>query len=319
MRRVIDFHCDVLYKMLYQGKLDFTEEALLDVTLPRLKQGNVGMQVMALFLERNLITGPPRFSQILRAIDLFREQILKQPNVMPILSKEDVDQWEQNPDKIGMILSLEGVDALEGDLVYLRTAHALGVRFVGLCWNDANWAVDGAQEPRKGGFSTDGIELIRECDRLGLTMDVSHLNERAFWQLLELTERPFIASHSNSAHVMPHVRNLTDEQVRAIIERNGRIGITYVPYFVTEQETAGIDDLMLHIDRICELGGQDHIMLGSDFDGIDRKITGLEHAGQHGNLLAAVERRYGSDFADKLASGNAVRFLKEQLPSRNNL
>lgn len=315
MRRVIDFHCDVLYKMLYLERTDFNEETLLDVTLPRMKQGGVGMQVMALFLHRSLLTGPPRFSQVLRAIDLYREQILSQEGVFPIVSKRDVERWEQNPDEIGMILSLEGVDALEGDMVYLRTAHALGVRFVGLCWNDANWAVDGATEPRMGGFSTEGIELIKECDRLGLTLDVSHLNEKAFWQLMELTSKPFIASHSNAAAVMPHVRNLTDEQVKAIIERDGRIGLNYVPYFIADKEEVSIADMLPHIDRIRELGGEKHIMLGSDFDGIDKKVVGLDHAGQHGALLEVIEQRYGSDFADDLAFGNAIRFLKQQLPN----
>ena len=314
MRRIIDFHCDALYKMLYQGKVDFTEESLLDVTLPRMKQGGVGMQVMALFLERNLLTGPPRFSQMLRAIDLYRENVLLQPNVMPILTKKDVAVWEQDANLQGFILSLEGVDALEGDLVYLRTVHALGVRFVGLCWNYANWAADGAQEPRKGGFTLEGIALIKECEKLGITLDVSHLNEHAFWQLLELTDQPIIASHSNAAHVMPHVRNLTDEQIKAIIARNGRIGITYVPYFTAERETVTIEDLLRHVDHFCQLGGEKHVMLGSDFDGIDQKIKGLEHAGQHGILLEAIEQRYGSAFADNIAVHNAMTFLKQQLP-----
>ena len=314
MKRIIDFHCDVLYKMLYEGKVDFTDESLLDVTLPRMKQGGVGIQVLALFMEQSLLTGPPRFSQVLRAIDLYREQVLRQPDVIPILTREDVAAWEQDSSKVGFILSLEGVDALEGDLVYLRTAHALGVRFVGLCWNHANWAADGAQEPRKGGFTTKGIALVKECERLGITLDVSHLNEHAFWQLLELTDQPIIASHSNAASVMPHVRNLTDEQIKAVIARDGRIGITYVPYFTSDQENVTIDHLLRHIEHIIDLGGEHHLMLGSDFDGIDQKIQGLEHAGKHGALLHAIEQRFGSGLADNIARHNAMTFLKQRLP-----
>nr|WP_275444589.1 membrane dipeptidase [Paenibacillus sp. ACRRX] len=315
-RRVIDFHCDVLYKMLYEGKVNISQEDLMDVTIPRLRQGNVGIQVLALFLEPHLLTGPPRFSQVLRAIDLYREHIQSHEDVIDIRWQEDLVRWNEQPDKLGMILSLEGVDALEGDMVYLRTIYELGVRFLGLAWNNANWAVDGAQEPRKAGFTREGITLIQECDRLGITLDVSHLNEKAFWQLLELTDKPIIASHSNSAYIMPHVRNLTDEQIRAIIARDGRIGVTYVPYFVAEKGRVEIEDLVRHIDRICELGGRNHIMLGSDFDGIDKKIVGLEHAGMHGDLLSVLDKKYGAAFTDEIASGNAKRFLAAHLPRR---
>ncbi|WP_195573301.1 dipeptidase [Paenibacillus sp. 1001270B_150601_E10] len=313
--RLIDFHCDVLYKMLYTGEVDFVQHDTRDVTLPKLREGGVGLQVLALFVEPSLVTGPPRFSQLVRMIDLYHEEMLKHPELQAIRWKQDLEEWQQ-ASKIGTILSLEGVDALEGDLVYLRTLYHLGVRFVGLTWNHSNWAVDGTLEPRQGGFTETGKQLIEECERLGITLDVSHLNEKAFWELLELTDRPIIASHSNAASVFKHPRNLTDDQIKAIIDRNGRIGITYVPYFVADKEEVTIEDLVKHIDHIVELGGSKNLMLGSDFDGIDKKIKGLEHAGQHPALLEALEKQYGQAFVQDIAHTNAYRFLKENLPSR---
>lgn len=315
--RIIDFHCDVLYKMLYEGSIHFDREDELDVTLPRMLQGGVGMQVFALFLEDSLISGPPRFSQVLRCIDLLRERINALPGVEYIRYREDVERWEQNADCIGALLSLEGVDGLEGDMVYVRTAYELGARFVGLTWNHANWAVDGTMEPRQGGFTSKGRQFIRECDRLGLMIDVSHLNENGFWELLDLTERPIFASHSNSAHVLEHPRNLKDKQIQAIIERNGRIGVTFVPHFIKAAETVTIDDLIRHIDRICELGGEHHVMFGSDFDGIDRKIDKLEHAGQYVHLLEQLDKRYSSTFVKQIAHTNALQFLKTNLPAKD--
>lgn len=315
-QRIIDFHCDVLYKMLYEGKLDFMSKDALDITLPRMQAGQVSMQVFAVFLEEALISGQPQFSQILRCIDLLRERICSLPDVSLIRWREDVEHWERSPQLTGALLSIEGADGLEGDMVYVRTAYELGVRFLGLTWNHSNWAVDGTMEPRQAGFTNKGRQLIRECDKLGILVDVSHLNERAFWELLELTERPVFASHSNSAHVRKHPRNLSDEQIKAIIDRNGRIGITFVPAFIADSQQVTIEHLLRHIDRICELGGEQHIMFGSDFDGIDDKVQGLEHAGQYGNLLEAIERRYSSEFVNRIAHSNALQFLKTNLPAR---
>ncbi|WP_028595507.1 dipeptidase [Paenibacillus assamensis] len=314
--KIIDFHCDVLYKMLYENKVNFENAELMDITLPRLKKGQVGMQVFALFLEAAPLIGPPRFAQVLRAIDLFREQIAVLPEMHWVKWKEDLEMLEQDRSLIGSILSLEGVDALEGDMVYVRTLFELGVRFIGLSWNHANWAVDGAGEPRSGGFTTEGWQLVDECDRLGIVLDVSHLNERAFWELMDGTTRPVIASHSNCASLQPHPRNLTDDQIRAIIARDGRIGVTYVPLFVAEKELVTIEDLLGHIDHIIQLGGENHLMLGSDFDGIDDKIQNLEHAEHHPNLLAMIEQRYGSAVMNKIAYENANRFLRTYLPQR---
>lgn len=314
--RIIDFHCDVLYKMLYHGAGRFEKEDDFDVTLPRLKQGGVGMQVFAVFLEDSALAGPPKFAQVLRSIDLLRERINTLPGMRLIRWRDDLERWQQQPDQIGSLLSLEGVDALEGDLVNLRTAYELGVRFIGLTWNHANWAVDGTLEERQAGFTALGRSLIRECDRLGLIIDVSHLNRTAFWELLELTERPIFASHSNAAAVLDHPRNLTDQQIRAIIARDGRIGVTFVPHFIHEGDKASIDHLLRHIEHIAALGGERHLMFGSDFDGIDKKVERLEHAGQYTNLLNELHKRYSPDFVERISSANALTFLATHLPER---
>lgn len=313
---VIDFHCDVLYKMLYEGKQNFASEQEFDVTLPRMRAGNVGLQVFAIFLKDALLSGPPCFSQVLRSVDLLREYICSLPDVSFIRWREDIEHWEHTPNLVGAMLSIEGVDGLEGDMVYLRTAFELGVRFIGLTWNHSNWAVDGTLEPRQAGFTNKGRQFIRECDRLGILIDISHLNERAFWDLLHITERPVFASHSNAAAVLAHPRNLSDEQIQAIIAREGRIGITFVPQFIQHRQQVVIDDLLYHIERICKLGGERHIMFGSDFDGIDDKVVGLSHAGQYGNLLKTIKHRYSTQFSNQVSHYNALQFLKANLPSR---
>lgn len=310
---IIDFHCDVLSKMLQNPQIHFEDESSLDVTLQRLQKGPVYAQCFAVYLSEQL--GRLRFDHILQSIDLFNRKVLSHPRMKFIRWREDWDTLEQT-DRIGALLSLEGVEGLEGDFVYLRTCFELGVRIIGLTWNYANWAADGVLEPRKGGFTLRGKKLIQECNRLGIILDVSHLSETGFWELAELSSMTFIASHSNAKAVCSHPRNLTDDQIRSIIAIDGRIGLVFHPPFIRSGKTASIDDLLKHMDHICGLGGANQVMFGSDFDGIDQHIDQLEHPGQYENLINSLYRRYSSDDVERFMYKNASTFLKTALPSR---
>ena len=217
-------------------------------------------------------------------------------------------------DRIGALLSLEGVDSLQGNLAYLRILYHLGVRIVGVTWNRANWAADGVLEPRKGGFTAAGMDLIKECNRLGMIMDVSHLSEKAFWELLESSRKPVIASHSNASAISPRLRNLSDDQIRSLIQTGGVMGITFVPPFVSDEQPVPIDRILRHIDHVCALGGRCHIGFGSDFDGIKEWIAGLEHAGRYDRLVNLLLRHYREEDARLFLHGNWFRYFMKQLP-----
>ena len=145
-------------------------------------------------------------------------------------------------------------------------------------------------------------------------MDVSHLTDSGFWELADLTSRPFIASHSNARRICSHPRNLNDDQIRAIIAMDGRIGITYVPYFVSSEPRVAVADVLKHIDHICSLGGERHLMLGSDFDGISSYVDGLRHPGEMTALTAALRAAYSDEQASRFLNGNAISFLLCNLP-----
>lgn len=313
---IADFHCDALSKMLYHSELNPLDASAnkgavtLDVTLDRQKMGHYMLQAYAIYLTESK---PKNIYPVLRSVDLFREKIASCPDYKMVVCRDDLRQAVAQG-KIAALLTLEGADGLEGDWALLRTVYELGVRILGLTWNYASWAADGVLEPRQGGLTAKGRELVRISKELGLLLDVSHLTDTAFWELAELTERPLIASHSNARAICPHPRNLTDDQIRALIALDGRIGLTYVPYFVSGKNKVEVEDLLPHIERICSLGGENHLMLGSDFDGIDVYIDGLKHPGEAGNLAAAVEKAYGKTFADKLLNENAMRFLLQNLP-----
>lgn len=309
--KIIDTHCDLLYKMFLNRSVSFTEETEgVDVSYSRLKQSGIALQWFAIFLPPN--PAYHSIEQVLTCIDLFRSRIAAHPEISLILSRED---WSKAlaEGKMGVMLTLEGVEGLTGNMAWLRIAYHLGVRSIGITWNPANWAADGVGEPRNGGFTTQGKKMVRECDRLDILLDVSHLSEKAFWELNDLSSRPFIATHSNSYRICPHPRNLRDDQIQLLIRKHGRIGLTFVPQFVSDSGPA-ISDLLKHLDHVCSLGGENIVGFGSDFDGIESKIPRLEHPGHYGNLVEELYKHYNSGQVQRFLFGNWNSFLLAQLP-----
>ncbi|WP_372635456.1 dipeptidase [Cohnella sp.] len=308
---IFDAHCDVLSKLLENPELDFAHgQDGLDVTLERMLASGIAVQNFAIYL-------PERYSGdfrlVLESIDLFHERILREPQIRFIRTKADL-RLVSNENRIGALLALEGVDSLHGSLGLLRILQRLGVTTVGITWNRANWAADGVLEPRKGGFTAAGLDLIRECNRLGLIMDVSHLSENGFWELLETSRKPVIASHSNASAISPRMRNLTDAQIRALVAAEGVIGITFVPPFVSDEQPVSMDKILFHIDHICSLGGKRHIGFGSDFDGIRQWLVGLEHAGKYDRLVNLLLKHYREEDVELFVYGNWFRFYMAHLP-----
>lgn len=311
--KVVDFHCDVLSKMQLDPKLDFSRDRKLDVTLTKMTQGGVALQCFAIFVSQSL--GTPKIGHILEQIDIFHNKIVT-TGITPIRSVEELLAQEQTG-SIGGLLSIEGADGLEGNLYYLKLCYDRGVRFLGLTWNFANWAADGIMEKRNGGFTAQGVELVKACHELGMILDVSHLSQKGFWELVDLAKqsgRPFIASHSNAYQICSHVRNLRDEQIKAIVELDGRIGLTFVPWFVKEGHGSSSKDLLLHIDHICSLHAQHTLMFGSDFDGIESYLSDLKHAGHYTRWIETLLKYYPETLVRQWLYGNALSFLHKWLP-----
>ena len=309
--KIFDAHCDVLSKLLENPELDYAHgHEGLEVTLEKMLASGIGVQNFAVYLPERWSDD---FKYALASVDLFHERILAEPQMLFVRTKTDL-QRVSNGERIGALLSLEGVDSLQGNLAYLRILYHLGVRTVGITWNRANWAADGVLEARNGGFSAAGRELIRECNRLGMIMDVSHLSEKGFWELSEASRKPVIASHSNVKSISHCLRNLSDAQIVSLIQNRGVIGITFVPSFVSMEEPVSMDRLLLHIDHICGLGGKRHIGFGSDFDGIREWIVGLEHAGHYDRLVNLLLKHYREEDVALFVYGNWFRFYMEHLP-----
>ena len=234
--------------------------------------------------------------------------------------------------RLAAVLSFEGVEPLLGDLRLLAIFHSLGVRGVGLVWSRRNEAAEGCsfhpvETGREGGLSAFGVQLVRKAENLGMFIDVSHMNDQGFWDVMDVARGPVIASHSNCRALCPHPRNLTDDQIRAIAAKNGVIGINALSAFVvpaSEGRRAVLDDLVRHADHMAELVGTDHIGIGFDFDGKFMDYSGMGKAIEvydviHGHrdvplfADALLRRGYSSSDIRKILGMNFMRVLENTI------
>ncbi|WP_044893695.1 dipeptidase [Bacillus alveayuensis] len=288
--KLFDAHCDVLLKLWSNRSLSFQDDPSLHVTWNSLQQVKGKVQCFAIYVPESVYP-ESRFTAALEMVDIFFEEIIGRfPNMKFVRSKKDIASLHSN--EIGAMLTLEGCDAIGESLIKLKTLLRLGVNSVGLTWNHANSVADGAWEERGAGLSNFGKQVVHELNKAKCWVDVSHLSEKGFWDVIEMADFP-IASHSNAYQLCPHPRNLRNEQIRALIEKNGVIGITFVPQFLKQDNIkVTIADVLHHLDYICSLGGSQHVGFGSDFDGIDETVVGLENFKCYENLINELQKHY---------------------------
>lgn len=256
------------------------------VDLPRLAEAGVSGQFFACYVEPQYVT----YRALERAVELietfYAEAAANTDKFVPATGPAAI-RGAHRQGKVAGVLAVEGGEALQGNLAVLGTLHRLGVRALTLTWNFRNALADGVAEDRTGGGLTRfGVEVVKEMARLGMLIDVSHLSEAGFWQVLEEASGPVVATHSNARAVCDHPRNLTDAQLKALADKGGVIGLNAAPAFVRKGAgnpgpdgrvvEATLDGVLDHADHILELIGPAHLGLGLDFDGIASTPTGLE-------------------------------------------
>lgn len=310
----VDAHCDVISKLMADEQADFATGRGVTASLPKLREGGARLQFFAVFLADP--TGPRAFERVLQAIDRYNEQVLSLPEMVAVRHRSDLQALEPGR-AIGALLTLEGVDALPADPGTIRLLYERGVRAVGMTWNHANWAADGAGVPDAGGLTALGRELVAVCHELGMILDVSHLSERGFWDVAAMANKPFIASHSNVHALCSHPRNLRDDQIDHMVASGGMIGLTFVPWFLVPagERPARAADLLRHLEAVCERGGRFSVGFGGDFDGFDTPLPGLEHPGKYTTLREMLLKRYSQEETADFLSGNWLRFLWRELPN----
>lgn len=304
--KIFDAHCDVLFQLWSaQGKKNFKNDPKLHITFEQLKERKGSIQCFAIFVPET-VAYEQRFEAALQMIDIFYNEILSLPGVRFIRTKEDINKLKQ--DEVGALLTLEGCEAIGKEAMKLRLFYRLGVRSFGLTWNYANLLADGALETRGAGLTTAGRQVVQELNTLHLWTDLSHLNERSFWDVIEIANNP-IASHSNCYKLCEHPRNLNDEQIKGLIKRNSMIGVTFVPQFLTSERQANITDIVKHIEYICSLGGENNIGFGSDFDGIVDTVVNVSAYGDYENVMNELYKYYAASTVERFLYGNFVEHM----------
>lgn len=195
------------------------------------------------------------------------------------------------------------------------------MRALSLTWNHRNHFADGVgEESAAGGLTRAGRKLVQELSRKGIILDLAHLAGRCFFEALELTERPPLVSHANARKLCEHPRNLSDEQLKALADRGGVIGLSLCPYFITSEAEAGLEQLVDHFSHVAGLIGVEHLAFGSDFDGIEKTVTGIRDVAAYPALPEALSKRgFHPREVELIARGNLERILQENLGNRVRL
>ncbi len=301
--KIFDAHCDVLFQLWSaKGKKDFRNDSQLHITFEQLKNRKGSIQCFAIYVPET-VAYERRFEVALQMIDIFHSEILSLPGMKFIQTKDDINMLKQ--DEIGALLTLEGCEAIGKDVMKLRLFYRLGVRSFGLTWNYANLLADGALETRAAGLTSFGKQVVQELNMLHLWTDVSHLNERSFWDVIEIAKNP-IASHSNCYKICQHPRNLNDEQIGALIKRNSMIGVTFVPQFLTSERQAHITDILRHVEYICSIGGEKNVGFGSDFDGILETVVNVTAYREYENVVNELYKHYDTSTVERFLYDNFV-------------
>ncbi|SDN35231.1 dipeptidase [Alkalicoccus daliensis] len=313
---IYDLHCDALLKLQEDRSLNFTDSSNLEVNAERLKKGNVKLQIFAVFIEPE-VSADEKFGQALDQIDLFYEKIVK-----PHPFIKHITQWEQvnelKDGEIGAVLSLEGADAFGNDLGKWRILNYLGVISLGLTWNNANLCADGVGELRGAGLSRLGREVVLLNNSRGILTDVSHLSLQGFWDVMEIADYP-VATHSNARGLFEHPRNLNDNQLKALFEAGGLVGVVFNPPFIgNNYNDTSVSEFIEHIAYMLKLGGENSVALGSDFDGIETHVVELSNASEHQNLVKILQDRFGNELTEKICWKNAHRFFEKIKPNGSN-
>ncbi len=298
--KVFDLHCDTLFKANETGKSVVRND--FEFSMEKAESYESYTQVMAIWIpdeyrkERAFHLAEACYRRLNREVD--RQNVFLK-----------ADNYAEEKSNYTVILSVEGGAVLSGDIEKVKVLKAMGVRFLTLTWNGSNEIGDGILCDSPKGLTPFGRVLVPELERNNIIIDISHASEPLFYDVAEHTTKPFVATHSNSRRYCQHKRNLTDDQFRIICQSGGIVGLNFHKYFITDSGKVTFLDLQKHLEHFLSLGGENHISLGSDFDGAEMPecIRGVQSIGEFYNYL--LSENYNESLLKKIFYDNADHFL----------
>lgn len=353
---LIDGHNDLPYALREHAGYDFDQldisqpAPMLHTDIPRLRAGRVGAQFWSVYVPTSL-QGDHAVSATLEQIDAVKAMVARYPDTFGLAFTADEVEEVFASGRIASLMGMEGGHSIDCSLATLRAMYALGVRYLTLTHNhNVPWADSATDQPGVGGLSPFGEEVVREMNRLGMLVDLSHVSADTMRAALRVSAAPVIFSHSSARAVCDVPRNVPDDVLGALADNGGVCMVTFVPSFVSVEcaqwraEAAaaarrdGIDtsdypsfsrfvrtwkerhpmpqatigDVVAHLEHVRTVAGIDHIGIGGDYDGTDSMPVGMEDVASYPRLFAALlDRGWSESDLVKLAGGNVLRVLRE--------
>lgn len=315
---IADCHADTLSKLLVLPEEDMSlcrSEPQHHSDLPRMQEANLRLQVFSIFT-MPYEAGHYGAVRSLQMMEIYQRDVRQNPQLKLVTQAADLDDFEDSDALLYGIFSMEGASPLCGDIKMLDIFYRQGLRAIGLTWNHRNELADGLGVESTYGLTPFGRQVIQRMNQLGMVVDLAHINEAGYWEALELSSSPVIVSHANAKKLCGHRRNLNDAQLDALKAQGGFIGVCFETSFLNDNKhEASLDDVIRHIDYLCERIGPDHIAFGSDYDGIQATPKGLEDVSCFPRILERLEELgYSESDRAKMAYQNVLRVYREVLP-----
>lgn len=358
---LVDGHNDLPWALRdqVQGRLDAIDlqadssqrEKPLHTDIPRLLAGGMGAQFWSVYVPVDL-AGPAAVVATFEQIDLVHRMATRYPETFEVATTAADIERIVGAGKIASLIGMEGGHSIDNSLAVLRRTYEAGARYMTLThWKNTDWADAATDAPQHGGLTEFGRELIREMNRLGMLVDLSHVSAETMNDVLDVAAAPAIFSHSSAHGLVPHPRNVPDTVLQRLKTTDGVVMVTFVPSFVSEAvrqhdaaeaaEKARLDDLFVgnpegakvaleawkkshpapkaqlsdvadHIDHVKRQAGIDHIGIGGDLDGITVTVEGLDDVSDYPTLFAELSRRgYSDQDLKKIAGGNVLRVMRK--------
>ncbi len=331
---VVDTHNDITSPITDEG-FDLgarDTSGKIQTDIPRMKEGGLGAEFFSIYVAAKYAKEGGAARRALDMIDGVYEQVRRHPESLQMAYTVADIRRARRTGKIAALMGIEGGHAIEDSLSALRQFYKLGIRYMTLThtntnnWADSAGGISVQAEKRHGGLSDFGREVVAEMNRLGMMVDISHVGDETFWDVIEATKSPVIASHSSCRALTNVPRNLTDDMLRAVAKNNGVVMVNFYNGFINTEyakpgdppptkaaETATLDMLMAHFEHVIKIAGINHVGIGSDFDGVDGLLPpGMEDISKLPTITYELLKRGYSEADVKKALGeNLLRVMAE--------
>lgn len=325
---LFDGHNDLPWQMKIQGQSSFDvldiskQRPELHTDIARLRAGGVKAQFWSVYVSASTDTTGDALLQTMEQIDVVHRMVRRYPETFELADTADDIERIVKAGKIASMLGIEGGYSIQESLPILRRLYGQGCRYMTLTHSKSlAWADSATDEPRtKNGLSPFGEEVIREMNRLGMLIDLSHVSVATMKRSLEVSKAPVIFSHSSARAINDHSRNVNDEVLRLTAKNGGVVMVNFYSGFITptaqlkkdSKDLGTLSDVVDHIEHIIKVAGSDHVGIGSDFDGVPRLPVGLEDVSTYPRITRELlNRGHDRKTIHKILGGNIMRVLRE--------